>query len=275
MPQPDTDEVEDILARQSPNVGSMFMVGEDDAPGAQSAAPPRAPILAPGVPRSSSGAPLPPPPPNIQWMGAQPKAQSGDIYSQVRDLPLDQAEAAVSSALKFQAIRGYQRDLQEGKSPAEALTKWAPIMFTAPKAGNLGQAAALARQAQATKPMIRDVAGQLIRVNPDGTTTPLTPPKRIPPSQFDLQEHKSYLDEMRKLEKEIDDDPSGPEADQKRQKLQYLQKQAETVRTRSAVTPPPSTAKKRVKVKNSAGKVGTIPEEQLAEALAAGYTRVQ
>jgi hypothetical protein len=280
-PFPSVETPTGVVAPYIPYTSSDDLLPAEEQvppPPLEEATPPlmiQPPAMAPGVPRSSSGVPLVAPPNSVQWTNAAqpPTAPAGDIYSRVRDLPIDQAASAVSTALKFQGIRGYQRDLEAGKSPAEALAKWAPIMFTAPKEGNLGQAAALARTARPATPMIRDVAGQLIRVNPDGTTTALTPPKPARPSTFDVQEHKSYLDQIRALEKELDDDPSGPEADKKRQKLQYLRSQAEAVRNR--VNAPAGGKPQRIRVKSKAGKIGTIPADQLDAALAEGYTRVQ
>src|SRR4029077_6732744 len=79
-------------------------------------------------------------------------------------------------------------------------------------------------------------------IGPTGTANPISPPRAAPvtrPSQFDLQEHKSYIDRMRAIEKELDDDPNGPEADKKGQQPRSLQGQAEGVRKRSAAPPTP------------------------------------
>lgn len=100
----------------------------------------------------------------------------------IADLPLAEAEQAVSTALKFQAVRGYQKDLQEGKSASEALARWAPIMFTQPKAATLGQAASLIR-AQAPTEKYMDIGGVGYMMK-GGKATPLTtkvtPPKPVP-----------------------------------------------------------------------------------------------
>jgi len=203
--------------------------------------PVRPPVLPPAVPRSASGAPLVTPPTSVQWTNAaQPQVPgTGNLQQQLSNMPIDQAAAAYSAALKFQAVRGYQDDLKSGKAPAEALAKWAPMMFTAPKEGTLAGAASMMR---ASQPMVRNAGGQLFRIGPTGTANPISPGRPAPvtrPSQFDLQEHKSYIDRMRAIEKELDDDPNDPEADQKRQQLRYLQTQAEGVRKRSAVAPTP------------------------------------
>lgn len=195
-----------------------------------------APVLPPGTPRGSSGMPLPPPPPNLQFTNAaQPTATgTGTLQQQIGNLPLDQAMQAYSAALKFQAVRGYQEDLQRGKAPHEALAKWAPMMFTAPKEATLAGAASMMR---ASQPMVRNAGGQLFRIGPQGNAMPISPGKPAPvvkPTVFDTQEHKSYIDRIRALEKEIDEDPNGPEADAKRQEIRYYQSRANDVRNRFA-----------------------------------------
>lgn len=106
------------------------------------AAPPRAAVAAPG------GTAIAPPPAASPFLSPSQAAQQETmrrLQYQVRDLPLAEAEQAVSTALKFQAIRGYQKDLQAGVTAPEALARWAPIMFSQPKAGTLGQAASMVR----------------------------------------------------------------------------------------------------------------------------------
>ena len=72
---------------------------------------------------------------------------------QVKDVPLypiEKAQQAVQAAMKFQGNRGYQKDLADGKSPADALVKWGPLMFYNDPSG-MSAAAALAR-ASARRP---------------------------------------------------------------------------------------------------------------------------
>lgn len=247
MPQgtAETDEVSDLLEQGAPQIGAPYFTLDEGEPTA-TATPPlpvRAPVLPPtAMPRGSSGFPLVPPPSSVQWTNAaQPAAPAagGPLQKQIGDLPLDQAMQAYSAALKFQALRGYQQDLQSGKPAHEALAKWAPMMFTAPKEATLAGAASMMR---ASQPMVRNAGGQLFRVDAKGNAVPISPPKPAPvvkPSAFDVQEHKSYIDRVRALEKEIDDDPNGPEADAKRQEIRYYQSKANDVRTRFA--PPAGT----------------------------------
>lgn len=45
-------------------------------------------------------------------------------------LPMGQAERAIAGAMHYQAMRGYQRDLADGKPAQESLVRWAPLMFS-------------------------------------------------------------------------------------------------------------------------------------------------
>lgn len=145
------------------------------------AAPPRAAVAAPG------GTAIAPPPAASPFLSPSQAAQQETmrrLQYQVRDLPLAEAEQAVSTALKFQAIRGYQKDLQAGVTAPEALARWAPIMFSQPKAGTLGQAASLVR-AGTPQEKYMDIGGVGYRMK-GGTATPLTPPKVVPPKPTTL-----------------------------------------------------------------------------------------
>lgn len=238
------------------------------------AAPGSAPVVAPPV----AARPYSPAP------GYNPTQVGQDVaitrmLKQMGNAPIAEAEAAVATALKFQATRGYQKDLQNGVSPAEALTKWAPLMFTAPKASTLGQAANLVRAGRAGADKVMDIGGQGYLYDP-GTRTmkALTPPKITAPpaNRFDLQEHASLLGELRRTEVALDNevDQESPAAKALREKLQWLRGQAGNVRQRTArpAAAPPATGKVRVRHPN--GKIGSIPASQLDEALAAGYTRM-
>ena len=66
-------------------------------------------------------------------------------------LPIDEAEQAVHAAMRFQGTRGYQRDLQNGVAPADAMAKWAPMLFPEPKQATMAGGAAIARAAQMSR----------------------------------------------------------------------------------------------------------------------------
>jgi hypothetical protein len=44
-------------------------------------------------------------------------------------LPVDDAIKAVEAATRYQGLRGYQRDLQNGSNAAQAFAKWGPMLF--------------------------------------------------------------------------------------------------------------------------------------------------
>lgn len=72
-----------------------------------------------------------------------------------RDLPLQQAEEAAKAAMVYQGQRGYMRDLANGLSAPEALSKWAPLMF----ARTPGQGASMVRANPTPKPNYQFVPG--------------------------------------------------------------------------------------------------------------------
>lgn len=217
---------------------------EPDLPvqGAQPVQPP--PAIAPPAPRMVA-------PPGVSPVAAPAAAplapgQAADntmwrrLQYAVANQPIDKAEQAVATALKFQAVRGYQRDLQDGKSPTEALTRWAPLMFTQPKTANLGQAASLVRAARPPLPARPvNAGGVLYRTNPDGSVTPLTQPRVTAPkaNPFDLQAHRQIMADMSATQKLLDADPQGEGADDLRAKLQYLSQQAQEIRNKVAAPP--------------------------------------
>lgn len=126
-----------------------------------------------------------------------------------------QAEQNVMSAIRFQGMRGFQRDIQAGVPNAEAFAKWAPTMFIQPK-GTPGQAASLIN---ATRPRIQQAGGVVYGVNPPSQTAPAgsltrlpgqdTRPVRSAVSPFDTEEFRSLLGELRKAEADRDALPIG------------------------------------------------------------------
>lgn len=99
--------------------------------------------------------------------------------------PIAEAEQAVATAMKYQAIRGYQRDLAAGVSASDALAKWAPTMFAGPKQSTLGHAASLVRATRPSPEKYMDVGGVAYQLQ-GGKATPLTPPKAIKPKTIPL-----------------------------------------------------------------------------------------
>lgn len=140
------------------------------------------------------------------------------------NVPIAQAEEALGSALRFQAVRQYQQDIAAGKSPAEAMARSAPLMFYGPKT-TLGQAA------------------QFMRASAPPGMTPyqqaeIALRQRQESNSLDLAEARSIMSQIAKVESELDDmalDDKGLPA--KRAKLQFLQEQLKALRQRSS-TPP-------------------------------------
>lgn len=150
--------------------------------------PAAAPLPAPATVAAPGAAPVVPPQAQMGFLSpeeAEQRTTMRRLQYAIQDLPLDEAEKAVSAALKFQAVRGYQKDLAEGKSATEALARWAPIMFTQPKAANLGQAASMVRASRAGDEKYMDIGGVGYMFK-GGKATALTPPKVVPPKSTSL-----------------------------------------------------------------------------------------
>lgn len=224
------------------------------------APPPVAPAIAPPV--AAPGA-VPVRSPFLTPEEAEDQAAMRRAQYAIQDLPIDQAEKALTSALKFQAIRGYQRDLAAGKSAADALSRWAPIMFSQPKAGTLGQAAAMVRASRPAQPKVMNVGGVAYEIGP-GRATALTPPapkilsvggtayefgpggaRQLTPAkvtspranQFDLQQHASLMRQIQAIEKDLATTPVEDRGDMIRE-IRRLQSQAEQIRSRSGSAEP-------------------------------------
>jgi len=69
-------------------------------------------------------------PPPQQPQGPTPYWEDPRAYypQQRQPDPIAQAKAATAAAYKFIAFRGYQQDLKEGKSAADAFAKWGPML---------------------------------------------------------------------------------------------------------------------------------------------------
>lgn len=265
------------------NVYSNLVSAPTQAP-APVPAPTPAPAPAPAVqPAPVTPAPvaatLPPGPNPAQQQNA---AMWNRISRQFGTLPLSQAETAVSAALRFNALRGYQDDIASGKTPAEALGKWAPLLYAGPKMGTIGQAGSLVRAERTplvTGPRPMNIGGRAYLFNPqDQSMRPLTPPPRAGANQFELENYRSTLRDIQATQKELDANPDALDADDKRRKLQYLRSQAADIATRNRPatggTSTGSTGRVRVRHPKT-GRIGTIPASQLDQALTEGYSQVQ
>lgn len=126
-----------------------------------------------------------------------------------REQPVDVALKAVDAAIQFQGVRGYQQALKDGVPAEKAMAKFGPMMFrktpqamgpavrslTPPVArptSTLDQARIDEMKRRGLippKPDVRNAAGGLYQINPDGTVTERVP---RPPdaSQFETQTRK-------------------------------------------------------------------------------------
>lgn len=223
-----------------PNYGDYQ--GQDDRGSQIMTAPPQpaapAPAPRPSLPMSPAAAPGTVFSPDQQ----QSRAFWDRMRTTMADVPLDQAESAINAALKFQAIRGYQKDLESGKSAAEALTKWAPLMFTAPKS-TLGQAAQMIKATRPPAPMIKGAGGQLYQVDQSGNARPITPPPTKQPRNdpFALADYHNILGQIKELQKDLDVTPAKDKPAVQAQ-IKALEDKAASIRSGAGTAPAPAPA---------------------------------
>jgi hypothetical protein len=180
------------------------------------------------APPTAAG-PTPPPgvAPAAPWPGVfpqvfQPQVNPALLQERQRVAAMSQSAQATAAAMRYQAQMGFNRDIQGGMAPADAMAKWAPSLFFSSPNPNIAQAGAFIRS---TRPAA---------------------PRATPTNPFDLTEFKGIQSQIGALQKQLDEDPFGPAADEARRKMQWLQGQAQQVRTRTATpaaapTPAPFT----------------------------------
>jgi hypothetical protein len=267
---------------QSPGYG-MPLPASEAAPVARTMPGP-SPLIMRGspLPATPASGPSPVPTPGL----LTPEQAANDftwrrLAYQVKDLPLDQTEQAVSAALRYQGQRQYARDLASGVSPAEALARSAPLIFGGQKQGSLGQAAQFIHATRKPGPMVRDVGGVLYRYNQDGTVTALTPPKVTAPkiNEFDKAEYSSTLRQIQAVQKEAENDEIGsPEFQAHQATISNLNRQLQAIRNRTGIpgiARPPAGGTGRIRVRHPDGRYGTIDRSQKDAAQKAGWTILQ
>lgn len=80
---------------------------------------------------------------------------------------IEEAEKAVTAAIQFQGLRGYQQALQSGEPAAKALTRYGPMMFYQRPAA-FGPAVRAVTPPKPAAPMIRAVpGGGFVRIDPE------------------------------------------------------------------------------------------------------------
>lgn len=68
--------------------------------------------------------------PMIQPPGGVPVPDIAQgITAAFQNLPVNEAIKATEAAIRYQGLRGYQRDLQGGSNAAQAFAKWGPMLF--------------------------------------------------------------------------------------------------------------------------------------------------
>jgi len=69
--------------------------------------------------------PTPAPPPNYGMSSMNPEA----VRALYQNSKIEDANKAMSAAIQFQGLRGYQEALKQGESAEKALTRYGPMMF--------------------------------------------------------------------------------------------------------------------------------------------------
>lgn len=137
-------------------------------------------------------------------------------------LPVDEAVKAVEAAVRYQGLRGYQRDLASGANAAQAFAKWGPMLFR--------QATGIPEALDITKPVapqLRVAGGGLYRVPEKGPAETLVAPTPKPPVRPPAS--VELVDEIQKANQAIRDAESKGDkegADKARERSELLQSQA-------------------------------------------------
>lgn len=97
----------------------------------------------------------PPPPPDPM------EILSRRLLQQFQNLPIQQSQAAIEAAVKFQGLTGYRKALEKGESPVTAFQKYGPMLFFS----NLGAFGGAARNMAAST--LRNIQPRLMTL-PDG-----------------------------------------------------------------------------------------------------------
>ena len=154
----------------------------------------------PGFTYMGEKRPMPPRPPPSQFFAQHPGAGYDPTADQVAlqqrnatQLPIEEAQKAVEAATKFQAQRGYQKDLQGGMSPTDAMAKWGPVLFSGSKS-NAGMGAMM----RSSQPVLRNVGGGLYRVPSSGPAQLVVPP-RDKGSTWSWQDKEDYTAASRRF----------------------------------------------------------------------------
>ena len=256
-----------------------------------------------------------PPPPQPQ--GPTPYWENPATYypRQEQPDPVAQAKAATAAAYKYIAFRGYQQDLKEGKSAADAFAKWGPMLVQdtsfAPAMKAIQTPAAYtynqntrAYESPGQRPVFNPHAATpetptFVPANPatgepahyvgGGKIQPIKPESAAKIDPLTLSDYKQAQTEFTKALK-VYEDPAETEDMRKeartrmgvaKARMENIRKGAGQVMSQPSPQVAPSAAPEapkstvRIHVKDSKGKDWTIPEWQVPIATKQGFTVVK
>ncbi len=111
----------------------------------------------------------------------KPVWRGNELAMEIDPNAMSAATAAVEAATQFQGIRGYQQALEQGKTPAQAMTEFAPLIFAKKYPSSLAAQAAAASRVH----NIGGVGYMQDPQNPMGLV-PVTAPKLAAVEEVDL-----------------------------------------------------------------------------------------
>jgi hypothetical protein len=188
--------------------------------------------------------------------------------------------------MQFEAQQGYLRDVAT-MGQGEAFKKWAPLLFGQGNRGSAWGMTPAQRAANAIATQRVAIAQQESNRRQQALTAPSN---KL--SQTGLIDYRNNAARMAQIQKELDVlETKGenllPEERAKRDNLakEYLSRMPEGVKadqkpTATGTTPirpnvaKPKASTARIRVRNPQGKIGSIPADQLDDALAAGWKRM-
>lgn len=203
-------------------------------------------------------------------------------------VPMGQAIQAFESQRRFQAQKGYQADLAAGMSAADAMAKWGPLLFAGPKGAGAMPRAATPSAAPNT---YRDPRTGDRYYQKGNAWDLIRPPARVPTPMDTITERQPAVPGS-----------AGQPAVPARPASRFFgipvpftgtagspgvpavaASPARTITRHvpaGSEAPGPAPVKKpasegRVRMRNPSGRVGTLPADQVEDAEAAGWTRIQ
>lgn len=102
----------------------------------------------------------------------RPVWRGNELAMEIDPNAMAAAQQAVEAATQFQGIRGYQKALEEGKNPSQAMAEFAPLIFAKKYPSSLAAQAAAASR-------VHNIGGVGYMQDPNNPTAlvPVTPPR--------------------------------------------------------------------------------------------------